>query len=101
MAQRANVQDVEALRRLRVQIIKFAEQVGTAVSDAAAEVQGTLRWLELEQTLYWRNEQRKRHNELQRALDKLREKQLFKSPTGGQQSYVDEQKYVQKCKRLV
>lgn len=94
----ANVQDIDALKRLRVQIVKFVDGLAAALADASSDVHRTLHWLELEQTHKWKLELRKRHEKHQQALDAMRQKQLYKSPTGAQQSYVDEQKAVQRCK---
>lgn len=98
MSTQANVEDVEALKRLKVALAKFAETLGNAVADAASDVQRTLNWLELEQGLKWKSEQRKRHLVHQQALEKLRMKQLYKGPTGERQSDVDEQVAVKKAK---
>jgi hypothetical protein len=55
-------------------------------------------WLERDQRTYWTGQIRKRHDALERAKEALRHKQLYKSPTGGRQSDVDELKMVAKCK---
>ena len=56
-------------------------------------------WLEGEQRTYWNSEVRKRQEAVMRAKEALRQKQLFKSPTGGRQSDVDEQKALQLAQR--
>jgi hypothetical protein len=98
MSTGANVQELDALKRLRAQIAKFVDALSTAIADASSDVNRTLHWLELEQTQKWKLELRKRHDKLQQALDALRQKQLFKGPSGERQSYVDEQKRVNQCK---
>ena len=38
---------------------------------------------------------------MERAKEALRHKQLYKSPTGGRQSDIDEMKMVAKCKKAL
>ena len=94
MAQRADVQSLEALVRLRGGIARFVEVVGSAVSDAASDVNRTMQWLELNRAHHWKMEERKRHDKHQQALEKLRMKKLFKGVAGERQSFVDEEKVV-------
>lgn len=98
MAERANIDDVEAIKRLRAAVGKFAEQVSVAVSDAAGEVNKTQQWLEVEQSHKWKLELRKRHEKLQQALEALRMKQLFRGPSGEKQGTADEQHRVKICR---
>lgn len=98
MAGPVEINDVDALKRLRAQIAKSAEVLSAAVADAASDVQRTQQWLDHEQSLKWKLEQRKRHDKLQQALEQLRMKQLYKGPTGERQSTVDEEKRVKQCR---
>ncbi len=94
----ANVSSIDALRAFRTALIKFAESIDAALTDADADVRFTVTWLERDQIVYWKNQIRKRHEALERAKEALRHKELFKSPHGGRPSVVDEQKMVAKCK---
>jgi hypothetical protein len=94
----ANVSSIDALRAFRAAMIKFAESVDSAVTDADADVRFTLTWLERDQSVFWKNQVRKRHEALERAKEALRHKELFKSPHGGRPSVVEEQKVVARCK---
>ncbi|HEX8524359.1 MAG TPA: hypothetical protein VF669_19040 [Tepidisphaeraceae bacterium] len=94
----ANVSSIDALRSFRAALIKFAESANYAITDADADVRGTLIWLERDQSVYWKNQIRKRHEALERAREALRHKELYKAPHGGRASVVDEQKMVAKCK---
>jgi hypothetical protein len=94
MAQRADVQSLEALVRLRGAIARFLELVSSAVSEATSDVNQTLHWLEHDRAQFWRFEERKRHEQHQQALEALRMKQLFKGVAGERQSVVDEMKRV-------
>ena len=92
MSRVAKVHDIEALKRFRLALITFAEKASSAIGEADAEVQRVAMWLENEQSTYWASELRKRHTAVIKAKDDLRYKQIFKSPTGGRQSTVDEEK---------
>ena len=96
--QGAKVTSIDALRGFRAALIKFAEVAGSALTDADSDVRGTLMWLERDQMTYWTGQIRKRHDALERAKEALRLKQLYKSPSGGRQSDVDEMKAVAKAK---
>jgi hypothetical protein len=98
MALSANVDNIESLKRLRARVIRFAEVISAAVSEASADATRTMQWLELEQNLKWKSEQRKRHDKLQQALEQLRHKQLYKGPSGEKQSVVDEMARVKVCR---
>ncbi|HWE04372.1 MAG TPA: hypothetical protein VG326_18350 [Tepidisphaeraceae bacterium] len=92
MSNAAKVQDVEALKEFRLALLTFAEKATNAVGEADSEVQRVTSWVENEQTTHWSNEQRKRQAAVVKAKEDLRFKQLFKSPSGGKQSTVDEEK---------
>lgn len=99
MPDTANVRSLDALRSFRVALIKFAEGANTAISSSESDVQRTLGWLEREQTVYWANQLRKRHEEVTRCEDAVRQKRLFKAPDGSTQSVVDEMKALATAKR--
>src|SRR5665213_4637479 len=99
MSKVAKIQDVEALKEFRLALITFAEKATNAVGEADSEVQRVTSWVENEQTTYWSSEQRKRQAAVVKAKEDLRFKQLFKSPSGGKQSTVDEEKTLANCLR--
>ena len=72
----------------------FSEKATAALGEADSEVQRVTMWLENEQTSFWTSELRKRQAAVMKAKEALRFKQIFKSPTGGKQSTVDEEKAV-------
>ncbi len=94
----AKVSSIDALRGFRAALIKFAETAGSAITDADGDVRSTMIWLERDQLTYWKGQIRKRHDDLERAKEALRHKELFKSPHGGRASVVDEQKALARCK---
>lgn len=88
----ARVDSVDALQTFRTALVKFAEQVSTSLSDAESEMQRVLVWLETEANTYWSSQIRKRHEIVERCKDAVRQKKLYKSPTGSTQSAVEEEK---------
>ncbi|MFN4242467.1 MAG: hypothetical protein ACK4PI_04435 [Tepidisphaerales bacterium] len=98
MATHAKVESLEALQRLRAAIIRFTEVVGAVVADASSDVNRTMQWLELDRARHWETERRKRHEQLQQALEALRMKRIFKGPAGERPSTVDEEKRVKVCR---
>lgn len=98
MATQAKVESLEALQRLRAAIIRFTEVVGAVVADASSDVSRTMQWLELDRARHWETERRKRHEQLQQALEALRMKRIFKGPAGERPSTVDEEKRVKLCR---
>lgn len=101
MAQQgARVGSVDAIRQFRAALIKFAESGNVALTSADTDVERTLSWLEREQTVYWANQVRKRHEFVQRCEDAVRQKRLFKGFDGREQSAVDEMKALSNARRM-
>ena len=96
MAQGANV-NPESLAMFRVALIKFQENCTAALGDAESDIQRTVMWLEIDQYSYWSTQIRHRQEALQRALEALRQKKLFKDSSGKTASAVEEQKMVNKA----
>src|SRR4051812_47930744 len=88
----ARIDNVDALREFRTRLIKFVELAQVALADAEGEMQRVLVWLETEANTYWTGQIRKRHEAVEKAKDAVRQKKLFKSPTGSTQSAVEEEK---------
>jgi hypothetical protein len=95
----ARVESVDALRLFRQALIRFAESANVALSDAEGEMTRVLVWLETEQDTYWQSQIRKRHEDVERARDAVRQKKLYKSPTGSTQSAVEEEKVLKIAQR--
>lgn len=92
MSKVAKVQNIEVLKEFRLALLAFAEKATNAVGEADAEVQRVTSWVENEQSTFWASEGRKRQAAVNKAKEDLRFKQLFKSPSGGKASTVDEEK---------
>src|SRR5947208_2258137 len=88
----ARIDNVDALKEFRTRLIKFAEQALTALADAEGEMQRVMMQLETEYPTHWGGQVRKRHEAVEKAKDAVRQKKLFKSPTGSTQSAVEEEK---------
>src|SRR5438105_1149889 len=92
MSTQARVGSVEQLRIFRGALVKFAEMAMVSLGDAEGEMARVLVWLETEANTYWSGQIRKRHEAVEKAKDAVRQKKLFKSPTGSTQSAVEEEK---------
>lgn len=97
----ARVENIEALKAFKLALIKFAETATAALGDAEADAAGTLRWLEMEQKVYWSNAVRKMQQLVVRCQEALREKRIFKDSSGRTPSAVDEEKALAKAKRML
>jgi hypothetical protein len=95
----ARIDNVDALREFRTRLIKFAEVAQVALADAEGEMQRVLVWLETEANTYWSGQIRKRHEAVEKAKDAVRQKKLFKSPTGSTQSAVEEEKMLRMAQK--
>lgn len=95
MAEQARVESIDAIQAMRVAMIKFAETANLALMDADGDAQRTLMWLENEARVHWEAQLKKRTFDKGRAEEALRNKKLFKDPTGSRQSYIDEEKALQ------
>jgi hypothetical protein len=92
MSETARIDSIAELRAFRVALVKFADACNVALGDAEADMQRTLQWLERDQVSYWNNQLAKRAETVSRCKEAVRMKKLFKSPTGSQQSAVEEEK---------
>jgi hypothetical protein len=92
MSGQARIDSVDQLRVFRTYLVKFAEHAMTALADAEGEMQRVLVWLETEANTYWTGQIRKRAEHVEKCKDAVRQKKLFKSPTGSTQSAVEEEK---------
>lgn len=95
----AGVDSIEALRNFRVVLCSFAAMVKSAIEEADADVKRTAGWLALDRQHYWKNELRRRAEELHRAKLVLQTRKNEKTPLGGRYSCVDEKKAFEKAKR--
>jgi hypothetical protein len=99
MSQFARVESVESLRELQVALVKFAESARSALTDADAELQHTLNWVQNEQRTYWQGQVQKRYQALMEAREGLRQKQLSRSSLQSKDSAAEERKALAMAQR--
>jgi hypothetical protein len=92
MSGTARIDSVDALRMFRTALVKFADLARVALGDAEGEMARVLVSLETEYTTFWSGQIRKRHDAVEKCKDAVRQKKLFKSPSGSTQSAVEEEK---------
>jgi len=92
MSNPARVESIDALKMFRRSIIKFIEAANVALGDAESEMQRRLNWLENEQDSYWQGQIRKRTEDVAKAKDAVRQKELFKDFAGRTPSADQEKK---------
>jgi len=88
----ARVENIDALKAFKTCLWKFAEAANTALTEADAEIQRTMVWLETEQRQYWETQLRKCQEAVTRCKDAVRHKKLYKDSSGRTPSAVDEEK---------
>lgn len=93
----AQVEDIDALKSLRIHLMKFAEVIGVSLADADSDVLRTQHWLELEMLPYWTQQIRRREDAVAKAKEAVRMKTLYKDATGSTQSAVDEMKQLKRA----
>ncbi len=88
MSESANVQSLEALRRIRSSIILFIDEAGTALRATETELQMTKNWLH-NQARHWKEEIKRWQEELEAARAELFRKRVSRSlhdaPNDGEQ----------------
>lgn len=94
MDRHARVESVTHLKDFRNQLVKFADAVQVALGNSDAHIQRMKQWLSEQQKPYWNARIKKLKKQLREATVQLNRKKLYKSPTGGKQSYLEEQRAV-------
>lgn len=90
----ARVDDLDALKRFKLALLKFQEAAMVALADAEGDFTRTMLWLEVEQAPFWDAQVRKRQLALSQAQERLRMKKVFKDVVGSKPSTIDEEKAV-------
>ena len=99
MSSYARVDSIDALKDFKASLCKFSEVVGGGLGEAEAEIQRVLAWLKHEQHGYWKSQMQKRAELVNRAKTALNNKKLYKTPTGGNYSTVEEEKAFRLAKK--
>lgn len=71
MRRTADVRSIDALKDAKAALVEFREIVVVALSEAQAEVQRTVWWLQHDQTTYWKHEVRRRTELVNQAKSDL------------------------------
>ncbi len=99
MGERARVESVDALKKFRAALCKFAELVTVGLDDSEADVNRTGFWIKQEQLAYWKTQGQKRAELYTRAKSALSRKKNMKTALGGRFSCVDEEKALAAAER--
>ena len=99
MSEQARVESVDALKKFRVALCKFAETVKVGLDEAETEIQRANLWLNQEQHRYWKRQAEKRAELYARAKSDLSRKKAQKTALGARLSYVDEEKALAAAER--
>lgn len=98
MRESARVESIEALAAFRGSLCKFSDVVEIGLQEAESEIQRTNSWLKNEQLSFWKDQIRKRAEIVLQTKHDLNRKKLYKTPTGGRYSTVDEEKALKVAK---
>jgi hypothetical protein len=101
LADYAHIESVDALKKFRVALIKFAEGISVALDEAEAEIQRTDMWLKQEQPAYWKHQVAVRTELCARAKSALKRKQLQTTGMNNRPSCVDELKELARAERAL
>jgi hypothetical protein len=88
----ARLDDLHELRRFRARLLVLGDQVQTALMEAESDLTRTADWLSRTQSFHWREQLRARTEEFGRARSALTRRKNEKSPAGGRQSCVEEER---------
>ncbi|MDR3635562.1 MAG: hypothetical protein P4L84_17290, partial [Isosphaeraceae bacterium] len=79
MSLSANVRSVDALKDVKLGLIAYAEDARAALTTVDMEVRRVRDWLEREQLSYWRNQVKRREEEVNMARSDLHRRRLSAS----------------------
>jgi hypothetical protein len=99
MGEFARVESIDALKKFRAALCKFAETVRVSLGEAESEIQRAGFWVKQEQQGYWKRQVERRNELFMRAKGALTRKKLAKTPTGGRYSCVEEEKALAAARR--
>lgn len=98
MSDPANVRSLDALRNLRVALLRFENEARRSSSALIVEAQRVLHWLQLEQPQYWKRQVEIAYQQLAEARSGLMKCRMRRTGDFKPTCY-DEQKAVERCKR--
>ena len=93
MSQQAKINSVVMLKELRSSLAKFAETASVALDEVTSDIQRTLNWLHEDRRRHWTNQVRLRQERYVQAKLALKRRGIFDfSLTGAHTSALDEKK---------
>ncbi len=99
MADRANVQSIDALKEAKAALAAFAEDVGAVLANVDSDVARMGQWVTMERPSHWKREIRRREDDANRARQEISRKILVSTPEPA--STVLERKALARCVRRV
>jgi hypothetical protein len=101
MADLVRVESIDALKRFRAALCKFAEITGAGLDEAEFEIQRTGFWVKQDQQVHWKRQAAHRTELVTRAKLALKQKESQKTALGGRYSCVDEMKALAAAERAL
>jgi hypothetical protein len=95
MRRTADVRSIDALKDAKAALIEFREIIVIALSEAQAEVQRTIWWLQHDQTTYWKHEVRRRTEQVNQARSEVYRAQL--AAMGEHASCIEQKKALERA----
>lgn len=95
----ARVDSIEAIADFRAALWKFAEIVQAGIDEAEADIHRTMAWVDRDRRAHWKRQRRQRAEAVNQAKLALSQKRLYKTPTGGRYSTVEEEQALARAKR--
>lgn len=98
MSDYAKIGNLDALKELRTQLVKYCYTINGSLEEADSEIQHILHWLKHDQYRFWQTQMRKADEKLVQAKIDLQSKQHFakSGPIKGNYSFIDEKRAIVK-----
>lgn len=96
--QGARVYSPEVIKAVKGQLLKYEETCRQSVAGIQSDCHRVIQWLRYDQLLFWKNELRKREDELLHAKHDYLEAR-FATPSLRKSSYVDELKALRRAEQ--
>ncbi|MBI9016198.1 MAG: hypothetical protein JEZ07_02940 [Phycisphaerae bacterium] len=99
MSDYAKIGNLDALKELRAQLVKYSHTINNALEEADGEIQHTIFWIKQDQYLFWKTQVRKFTEKLAQAKLVLQNKQRFAQigQLPANYSFIDEKRAIVKA----
>src|ERR1700722_15618125 len=98
MSPRANVRSLDAIRQFRPAVVRFEDDVMSALSGLRTELNRTLQWLDHDCPAYWQQQIRNGFDNVAEARTTLTRKSMM-TVAGHRSDCIDEKKALAKAKQ--